>query len=58
MNLEPILWPMMAFGITKAIVERYTVAHKIEVRSLYFFRRPEVRDESCDKQVINVVVHR
>ncbi len=55
---EPTTLPLMAYGIARAVLERYPIVRKVEVRLTHFSKGLEVRDESEDNHVVNVVVHR
>jgi hypothetical protein len=55
---EPTTLPAMAYGIARAVLERYPIIHKVEVRLVHFSKGLKAGDESEDNHVVNIVLQR
>ncbi len=55
---EPTTLSAMAYGIARAVLDKYPIVHKVEVRLTHFSKGLEAKDESEDNHVVNVVVQR
>jgi hypothetical protein len=55
---EPTTLPAMAYGIARAVLEQYPIVRKVEIRLVHFSRGLEVKDESDDNHVVNLVLQR
>jgi hypothetical protein len=48
----------MAYGIARAVLEKYPIIRKVEIRLVHFSKGLEVKDESDDNHVVNLVLQR
>jgi hypothetical protein len=55
---EPTTLPAMAHGIARAVLERYPIIQKVEVRLVHFSRGLTAKEESEDNHVVTIVLRR
>jgi hypothetical protein len=55
---EPTTLSAMAYGIAKAVLDKYPIIQKVEVRLTHFSKGEKVEDESEDNHVVNIVLKR
>jgi hypothetical protein len=55
---EPTTLPVMAYGIARAILDKYPIVRKVEIRLTHFSKGLLVKDEAEDNHVVNVVLSR
>jgi hypothetical protein len=55
---KPTTLPAMAYGIARAVLERFPIIQKVEVRLVHFSRGLKADAESEDNHVVTVVVGR
>jgi hypothetical protein len=55
---EPTTLSAMAYGIARAVLEKYPIIRKVEIRLVHFSKGLEVKDESEDNHVVNLVLQR
>jgi hypothetical protein len=55
---EPTTLPAMAYGIARAVLERYPIIQRVEVRLVHFSRGLKAADESEDNHVVTIVLRR
>jgi hypothetical protein len=48
----------MAYGMARAVLEKYPIIQKVEIRLVHFSKGLEAKDESEDNHVVNLVVQR
>jgi len=54
----PTTLSVMAYGIARAVLDKYPIVQKVEVRLTHFSKGMTVKDEAEDNHVVNVVVRR
>jgi hypothetical protein len=47
-----------AYGIARAVLERYTIIQKVKVRLVHFSRGLKATEEAEDNQVVTIVLQR
>jgi hypothetical protein len=55
---QPTTLPAMAYGIARAVLERYPIIQKLEVRLVHFSKGLKAGDESEDNHVVTIVLRR
>jgi hypothetical protein len=55
---EPTTLSSMAYGIARAVLEKYAIIQKVEVRLIHFSKGLDSKDESDDNHMVNVVLQR
>jgi hypothetical protein len=55
---RPTTLSAMAYGIARAVLEKYPIIQKVEVRLTHFSKGLEAKDESEDNHVVNIVLQR
>ncbi len=55
---EPTTLSVMAHGIARAVLDKYPIVQKVEVRLVHFSKGLAVKDEAEDNHVVNVALRR
>jgi hypothetical protein len=55
---EPTTLSVMAYGIARAVLEKYPIIQQVKIRLVHFSKGLEAKDESEDNHVVNLVLHR
>ena len=55
---EPTTLSVMAYGIARAVMEKYPIVGKVELRLTHFSKGLTAKDELEDNHVVNVVLKR
>jgi hypothetical protein len=55
---EPTTLSAMAYGIARAVLEKYSAIRKVEIRLVHFSKGLEAKDEFEDNHVVNIVLER
>jgi len=55
---KPTTLSAIAYGIARAVLVKYPIIQKVEIRLIHFSRGLEAKDESEDNHVVNIVLQR
>jgi hypothetical protein len=55
---KPTTLSAMAYGIARAVLEKYSIIQRVEIRLTHFAKGLEAKDESEDNHVVKIVLQR